>query len=101
MSRHVTWRRRSAGGGDEPLRIMQRAGHSAFETTKICLREAENLSAGFGNVFPALPPDLLDRGFATVSDRDEANEPELLEELVELTGIEPVTSCMPCKRSPN
>ena len=45
--------------GDEPLRIMQRAGHADFETTKIYLREAENLSAGFGTVFPRVPTDVL------------------------------------------
>lgn len=48
----ITW---CAIRGDEPLRIMQRAGHADFETTKIYLREAENLAAGFGTVFPALP----------------------------------------------
>src|SRR5258708_32408989 len=48
----ITW---MAARGDDPLRIMQRAGHEDFETTKLYLREAENLSAGFGDVFPALP----------------------------------------------
>jgi integrase len=52
----ITW---MAARGDDPLRIMQRAGHEDFETTKIYLREAENLSAGFGEVFPALPDRLL------------------------------------------
>jgi hypothetical protein len=52
----VTW---MAARGDDPLRIMQRAGHEDFETTKIYLREAENLSGGFGVVFPALPERLL------------------------------------------
>lgn len=37
---------------------MQRAGHADFETTKIYLREAENLAAGFGTVFPPLPEGL-------------------------------------------
>ncbi len=54
----ITW---CAMRGDDPLKILQRAGHAAFETTRIYLREAENLSAGFGNVFPALPPDLFTR----------------------------------------
>lgn len=31
------------------------SGHTDFETTKIYLREAENLATGFGVVFPALP----------------------------------------------
>jgi integrase len=52
----VTW---MAARGDDPLRIMQRAGHEDFETTKIYLREAENLSKAFGAVFPALPDRLL------------------------------------------
>jgi hypothetical protein len=45
--------------GDDPLKIMQCAGHASFATTQIHLREAENLSAAFGVVFPALPADLL------------------------------------------
>jgi hypothetical protein len=43
---------------DDALKIMQR-GHADFETTRIYLREAENLSAGFGAVFPPVPADLL------------------------------------------
>lgn len=52
----ITW---CAVRGDEPLRIMQRAGHEHFDTTLIYICEAENLSAGFGEPFPALPTDLL------------------------------------------
>lgn len=52
----VTW---CAVRGDDPLKIMQRAGHSDGNTTAIYIREAENLSQGFGAVFPALPTDLL------------------------------------------
>jgi integrase len=95
----ITW---MAARGDDPLRIMQRAGHADFETTKIYMREAENLAATFGDVFPVLPVDLM--GFANDSQNCatlEPNEAELLRKVVELTGIEPVTSCMPCKRSPN
>ncbi|MGA7124042.1 MAG: site-specific integrase [Polyangiaceae bacterium] len=82
----ITW---MAARGDDPLRIMQRAGHADFETTKIYMREAENLAASFGDVFPTLPDDLL--GFANDSqpcETDEANEAELLANVVELTGIE-------------
>jgi integrase len=96
----ITW---MAARGDDPLRIMQRAGHADFETTKLYMREAENLSASFGSVFPALPEALLG-SFATDTQKCEtenANFAELLKNVVELTGIEPVTSCMPCKRSPN
>jgi hypothetical protein len=52
----ITW---AAVRGDDPLRIKQRAGHKAFSTTEICIREAENLRDGFGLDFPPLPPDLL------------------------------------------
>jgi integrase len=54
----ITW---CAMRGDDPLKIMQRAGHADFETTRIYLREAENLSAGFGTAFPALPSELLSK----------------------------------------
>ena len=60
----ITW---CAVRGDDPLKIMQRAGHADFETTKIYLREAENLSQGFGTVFPVLPKSLL--GIAPKSPR--------------------------------
>ena len=45
--------------GDDPLKIMQRAGHSDFKTTQGYIRLAENLSHGFGDVFPALPTQLV------------------------------------------
>jgi hypothetical protein len=57
----ITW---AAARGDAPLRIKQRAGHESFSTTEIYLREAENLSAAFGEPFPPLPPELF-----RVSDR--------------------------------
>lgn len=54
----ITW---LAIRGEEPLRIMQRAGHTSFQTTQLYVREAENLRQGFGDVFPLLtklaPPD--------------------------------------------
>ncbi len=45
----ITW---CAVRGDDPLRIKQRAGHRAFSTTEIYIREAENLREGFGSVSP-------------------------------------------------
>jgi integrase len=39
----ITW---MAARGDDPLRIMQRAGHEDFDTTQSYQREAENLSQG-------------------------------------------------------
>jgi hypothetical protein len=39
---------------------MQRAGHAGFETTRGYIREAENLRASFGKVFPQLPENLFE-----------------------------------------
>lgn len=47
----ITW---MAARGDDPLRIKQRAGHASFQTTEGYIREAENLGASFGTVFPPL-----------------------------------------------
>lgn len=52
----ITW---CAVRGDDPLKIKQRAGHSTFSTTEQYIREAENLSASFGTVFPPLPDRLF------------------------------------------
>lgn len=46
---------------DDPLKIMQRAGHSDFKTTQLYVREAENLMTLVGEPFPALPSELLKR----------------------------------------
>lgn len=65
----ITW---MALRGDEPLRIMARAGHTSLTTTMGYVREAENLvhSIGPGDVFPTLPaeifsPNVLPEGPAT------------------------------------
>ena len=55
----ITW---CAVRGDDGLKIKQRAGHAAFSTTELYLREAENLSHGFGTPFPELPESLLGPG---------------------------------------
>jgi integrase len=47
--------------GDDPLKIQQRAGHEDFETTQEYIRLAEVMRGGFGDVFPALPPELYER----------------------------------------
>jgi integrase len=52
----ITW---MAVRGAEPLRIMQRAGHTTFDTTLIYIREAENFRIDFGAPFPPLPASLL------------------------------------------
>ncbi len=53
----LTWR---AVRGDEPLKIMQAAGHKDFATTMQYIRTAEQLRAGFGEPFPPLPQSVLD-----------------------------------------
>ena len=52
----LTW---MAVRGDEPLKIMQRAGHEDFQTTQIYIRTAEMVRQGFGDVFPPLVAALL------------------------------------------
>jgi len=49
----LTW---MAIRGDEPLQIMQRAGHENFQTTQLYVREADAIRDGFGEVFPPLTP---------------------------------------------
>jgi len=53
----LTW---MAIRGDDPLKIKQRAGHSAFSTTEGYVRQAEAVRSGFGDVFPPLPAELLE-----------------------------------------
>lgn len=53
----ITW---MAVRGDDPLRIMRRAGHESFETTQLYVRLAEAARVGFGDVFPAIPPELYE-----------------------------------------
>jgi integrase len=48
----LTW---MAIRGDDPLKIRQRAGHAAFSTTEIYIRDAEAVDDAFGEVFPPLP----------------------------------------------
>lgn len=45
--------------GDDPLKIMQRAGHTDFATTQPYVREAEAVRGGFGEEFPSLPAAML------------------------------------------
>ena len=52
----ITW---MAARGDDPLRIKQRAGHATFSTTEGYIREAENLGASFGELFPSLPENIV------------------------------------------
>jgi integrase len=66
-SKNITWHDLRATGatwmavrGDDPLKIKQRCGHASFATTEIYIREAESVREGFGEVFPALPAELLE-----------------------------------------
>lgn len=53
----ITW---MALRGDEPIKIMRRAGHEDIATTMGYVREAENLTTMLGAPFPALPPALCE-----------------------------------------
>jgi integrase len=79
----ITW---MAVRGDDPLTIMARAGHVEFKTTLGYIREAENLSAGFGEVFPALPRRYFRPDFWQVS-RETTENPARF--VVGVTGFEP------------
>jgi integrase len=57
----ITW---AAIRGDEPLRIMQRAGHKSMSTTMGYIRTAEALRAGFGEPFPDLTACCWEPGLA-------------------------------------
>lgn len=65
----ITWR---AIRGDNPMQIMQHAGHEDFKTTQGYIREAEAVGADFGDVFPPLPSELYESG-----ERDEIGAAEL------------------------
>ena len=52
----ITW---MAIRGDEPIKIMRRAGHENIATTMGYVREAENLEHPVGEVFPSLPRALF------------------------------------------
>lgn len=53
----ITWR---AIRGDDALKIQREAGHSSLDTTQRYIREASVYADGFGEVFPKLPPALLE-----------------------------------------
>jgi integrase len=66
-SKNITWHDLRATGatwmavrGDDPLKIKQRCGHASFATTEIYIRKPESVREGFGEVFPALPSELLE-----------------------------------------
>ena len=54
----LTW---MAVRGDDPLKIMQRAGHADFKTTQGYVREAEAVREGFGEPFPVVARERAER----------------------------------------
>jgi len=79
----ITW---CAVRGDDPLKIMQRAGHASFETTRGYIREAENLRSSFGSVFPALPKSLLES--SVESSRGRPKSPNAMTSLDKSSGAD-------------
>lgn len=78
----LTW---MAVRGDEPLKIMQRAGHTNFQTTQIYVRTAEAIRDGFGSPFPPLPASLFGPG-------DWPRARQVRDVLVGQPGLEPETN---------
>jgi hypothetical protein len=76
--------------GDGFEKVMQRAGHEDVTTTQIYMREAENLSAAFGEVFPALPD--LNRPESPRGDSKRTVRPKNRGPVVGAAGLEPATS---------
>jgi integrase len=86
----VTW---ALVRGDGFEKVMQRAGHEDVTTTQIYMREAENLSAAFGTVFPPLPASIL--AGPTLGQKWAKIPPSArigLGNLVGAAGLEPATS---------
>ncbi|GMV14716.1 MAG: hypothetical protein AMXMBFR56_29400 [Polyangiaceae bacterium] len=88
----LTW---LAVRGDDPLKIMQRAGHTDFVTTQGYIREAEAVREGFGEVFPPLPPSLLgatDRAVTDELSQELSQASQVSESIAGRTGLEPAAS---------
>jgi len=100
----LTW---YAVAGRPATEIRDIAGHTMTSMTDRYMRAAGLLRGGrFGQVFPPLPDptELVFLGSASEASSDETREAKyarLPAYMVEPTGIEPVTSCMPCMRSPS
>ncbi len=110
----LTW---MAVRGDDPLKIMQRAGHKEFKTTQGYIREAEAVRDGFGDVFPTLPESLLGTssepadgagGAAPASPEARCHDPlsrvlsqatQVREIIVGVEGFEPTTTCTQSRSS--
>ncbi len=82
----ITW---MAVRGDEPLKIMQRAGHENFSTTQGYIRTAEAVRAGFGEPFPPLPDCLLRAPEDGQSSRHSSRAAQVVGIRVRRRGLEP------------
>ncbi|MCE7893969.1 MAG: hypothetical protein DYH12_30445 [Sorangiineae bacterium PRO1] len=90
----ITW---MAVRGDEPLKIMQRAGHQNFSTTQGYIRTAEAVREGFGVPFPPLPAvlmpsvtiKLLEPAAGAQSSRQSSRAAQVHEIRVRRRGLEP------------
>ncbi|MBI3206677.1 MAG: tyrosine-type recombinase/integrase [Myxococcales bacterium] len=90
----ITW---MAVRGDDPLKIMQRAGHENFSTTQGYIRTAEAVRTGFGEPFPALPlallPSVVLKLVETEADaqssRQSSRAAQVIENRVRRRGLEP------------
>lgn len=84
----ITW---MAIRGDDPVKIMRRAGHEDFKTTQGYIREAEAVRDGFGDVFPPLPPSLVSSVESSEAPRNARQRRGTMgENVVEAPGIEPL-----------
>ena len=59
--------------GDEPMKMMHRAGHEDLATTMGNVREAEALEFLKEEVFPALPDELFSSGLSSEGPAQWAN----------------------------
>ncbi|MCE7894796.1 MAG: hypothetical protein DYH12_34680 [Sorangiineae bacterium PRO1] len=82
----ITW---MAVRGDDPLKIMQRAGHENFSTTQGYIRTAEAVREGFGEPFPPLPECLLRAPEDGQSSRQLSRAAQVAEIRVRRRGLEP------------
>lgn len=95
----LTW---LAVRGDEPLKIMQRAGHRDLATTQGYVRTAEAVGvAAFGEVFPVLPSGLLEASETASGLRRRSKRSQPLGIIERGTGFEPATSSLGSWHSTN
>jgi hypothetical protein len=90
--KNITWHDLRATGltwlairGEDPLKIMQRAGHVDFNTTQGYVREAETVREGFGKVFSPMPIALIGPAILIPFRSEVAQVPDIM---VEAPGIE-------------